>query len=232
MRQIMKNKKLTSFLLSTIFCLTCMSYNAFAQENKKILPAPGSMSSTVKKITNPHELENYTDFIKNTPQGYKLEEVIEFNYTPNQNGTSYSIPKFDMPSSWTVRLFDKWEAKNIKKDSYEIYLPGNPIISDWFDGPCNLTETYSGTGSVHVTSSTGINASIASASIGLDLGYSQTFTKTYNVKCNAKQKINIKVFINYTQWRYDAYKNGKKVGEEFIHKPIGLKFTQAVYTKK
>lgn len=158
------------------------------------------------------------------PNGYRLVEVVEQDY-------NVVNPEINIDGKGYVAYSSGWEIRNFRVDSYQIYYPEDPVVSDYFDDPANFIETYSATGTATFNFSSGIDVSIAEAKVGFTSSYSETFKKEYQVKADENEIVNVSVFINYKQWRFDAYYNNEFKGTEFIHKPIGLKFVQKRYRK-
>lgn len=155
------------------------------------------------------------------PPEYKLVEVVETNYNVDDVNTI----------SKESRFWNSWEIRNLSEDNYDIYYPDDPVISDYFDGPADFEQDFSATGSATFNFSTGIDLDVVEAKLGFSSSYSETFTRKYRVQASDDEMVNIKVFINYKQWRFDAYYDGEYKGTEFVHKPIGLKFMQYKYRK-
>lgn len=225
-------KKRLLVIVLTLAMLMSLTTSVYAVSNEGKMDTDLPEVEEINRITDQVELsEIEKELGSEVPEGYRLIEVIESKTSiPFEDTKSLNIG-FDLHHSNDLAWFARWEAKNIKKDSYDIYFPNTPINSSWYDGPMSQSITFTETVKAHFTAKTGISSKIVSAEIGFTAGYDITKSQEYSVSCASDERLNIKVFGNFAQWRYDAYKNGKYQGEEFAHKPIGLIFRQYRYAK-
>lgn len=222
----MKNRifAVVSLLLFSFFAL---SSSVVADVEQDVVPVFSH------RIVDSAELALLQAQDTDAPEGYQLVEVIETYFPVTGNNILDSDDNFynKLHEHYQPLLWDTWEARNLQKDSYDIIYPNSPLVSDYFEGPANFTQTYTQTASAEFTSSTGISGNIVAAKLDIGVGYSNTFTRSFEVSAKLNEIVNVKVFASYNQWRYDAYKNGSFMGEEFVHKPIGLAFRQYRYAK-
>ncbi|WDV47524.1 hypothetical protein PV797_07535 [Clostridiaceae bacterium M8S5] len=215
-------KKLLIVLLLTSLLLT-LSTTTLAQ-NTDFNP---NEINTHSVITNPAELKKIVvNEDLDVPEGYKLVKVTTYS-------TSQSTPSFiENKNISSVKFFwgTNWSIRN-KQCLGDYYFPNNELQSDWFDGPCDIEETYSESVSATFSTNAGISASSISAGIGFSVTDSTTKQKTFRTSVSAGKKLNVKVYGNYKKYTFDVYKNDKKDGTGTAYKPIGLYFRQFTYSR-
>lgn len=212
-------KKLFCFALSLILVIP-MSLSAFATEfdgDKVISDCVVTDSDEIQRI----QLDDPVEI----PEGYHIEE-IRYVTVAFDSAEAATLPPYLQP-----QLFDKWEVKNVSKDSNEYYFPNNPLTSDWIDGPSSYTETFKYTVTGTYTSDVSVKAEVVEAGVGFSVSEGTEFEKSYNISVPQGKKMNLKVYGNYFRYSFDVYKNNEYQGSGKAYKPIGLTFKQVLYAQ-
>lgn len=165
-------------------------------------------------ITNEHDKTSFEKrIIINTINSQLLEEL---NSEKNSN---------IKPTFW-----DRWEIKNFRKDNYNIIYPNNPLRVSTY-GPGKGRMSINQIVAVGFTASTGISFNMVEARVGFSLKASYGIEDTQEIQVPRGKRGRITAYTLYAQWRMDVYKNGKYVGQEFVHKPIGVSFNVDIFNK-
>lgn len=221
------------------FCVLLVFFSVFIAQFEVYAVSKLNKDSEIVSesvITDKKILDHLTKngFIE-VPDGYKLEKIIitDKNYSKINENTEFSKYYYkDSLLNSTSLFFLNYKISNFKKDNYQITYPNSPIRVSMYEGPSNSTMEISETISNEVSSNTGISIKMIEAKVGHSATYSRTFRDSYSISVPKGKKIRVKAFALYDQWRMDIYMNNNYIGEEFFHKPTGIKFTQEVFTLK
>lgn len=102
--------------------------------------------------------------------------------------------------------------------------------SSIYDGPANVTKTYSRTNSISYTCNVNVNADIVAAAVGFSIGKNQTVTESYSFTVPTNHQIELRVFTNYQEKSFDVGDDLGGLlyysGSGLAFKPVGLIFQQ------
>jgi hypothetical protein len=102
--------------------------------------------------------------------------------------------------------------------------------SSIYDGPAEVTKTYTRTASSSFSTNIKIDYKIIEAAVGFTFTSGQQVSEAYKLTVPANKKIELRVFTNYQQKSYDIGDNyGGLVyysGSGTAQKPVGLIFQQ------
>lgn len=126
-----------------------------------------------------------------------------------------------------------YEIRNVRHSPNQFYYV-NQYDSDWFYGPCEVSETYT----KEVETKSKMDTTIGKSTVKLSVGYSHsekyTVSKTFKTSVAAGKVLNIRVHANFASAQFDIYNkyNGNLVEKDaWIAKPVGLVFLQYTYSK-
>ena len=203
-------KKISSLVLG-LAVLICTTLNLNAAESKETKIVEN------KTITDVNECTDIVDeYEKNNFEKREIINIIDPNL-------ANETPDHSVGDIQTTMFWDKWEIRNFKKDNYNIVYPNSPLRVSYY-GPGTGKMSINQSVSVDFTASTGISWNMVEAKVGFSLKSSYSVTDTQEIRVPAGKKGKITAYTLYDQWRMDVYKNGKYVGQEFVHKPIGVSF--------
>lgn len=211
-----------SILLLSVFTVNAMSLYPTTTEDDTELEL-----ESVTTITDKEELEEIIESQNlSVPTGYYLEKVDVIVY--NTEDTINTIPSSSIQPRGLI-----YEIRNIRVSPKEFYYV-NEYDSDWFDGPCSISETYSTECSVKYDYSVNIGDSTVEASLGYSKEYRTVCTKTFSTTVAAGKRLNVRIHPNYKSTEFDVYNKltGNLTEKDcWIAKPIGLIFMQYTYSK-
>lgn len=221
-------KKITCIItVISILLLTVFSTNA---QNLYPIGTKDNTELKLESITTITDKEELKEIIEeqnlSVPAGYYLEKVDVIVY--NTEDTINTIPSSSIQPRGLI-----YEIRNIRVSPKEFYYV-NEYDSDWFDGPCSISETYSTECSVKYDYSVNIGDSTVQASLGYSKNYKTVCTKTFSTTVAAGKKLNVRIHPNYKSTEFDVYNKltGNLVEKNcWIAKPIGLIFLQYTYSK-
>lgn len=217
-----------SILLLSVFQVNAISrYPTITEDNTEL------ELESVTTITDKETLDEIiTNQNLNIPTGYHLEkvDVIVYNADNSENTLSNSFAAEDTIQPMAGLIY---EIKNIRVSPKEFYYV-NEYDSDWFDGPCTISETYSKECKAKYNYSVGIQNSTVEASLGYSKSYKTVCTKTFSTTVASGKRLNVRIHTNYKSTEFDVYnKLTGNLAEKncWIAKPIGLIFIQYTYSK-
>ncbi|PKZ28640.1 hypothetical protein CYJ41_08030 [Campylobacter ureolyticus] len=220
-------KKISSLVLG-LAVLICTTLNLNAAESKETKIVEN------KTITDVNECTDIVDeYEKNNFEKREIINIIDpnlANETPDRFVLANETPDHSVGDIQTTMFWDKWEIRNFKKDNYNIVYPDSPLRVSYY-GPGTGKMSINQSVSVGFTASTGISWNMVEAKVGFSLKGSYGVTDTQEIRVPAGKKGKITAYTLYAQWRMDVYKNGKYVGQEFVHKPIGVSFHVDIFNK-
>lgn len=208
-------KKVVSLLLVFVFVFsTCI--NAQATE----IHTENQILSTTD-ITNLQEIAE-----QETPEGYILEDVdMEIVYFDS----SAMSDDAELPIEPRGIIY---ELRNVVHTDFE-FMYTNDYESDYFYGPCTVSETYTKSTKATVNASTDIGKSTLSAGLGFSFTKEFTVSKTYSTSVAADKYLHLKIYVVYRQSTFDIYNKwtGEKVESSWAGKPVGICVLQYTYSK-
>ncbi|MCX8131621.1 MAG: hypothetical protein N3I35_16200 [Clostridia bacterium] len=202
---------------------------------------------TITTITDKDELKN-PDVMAGAeiPEGYKLVEVkIGVMNSEDEDLTSKQDPpsSTDNPQAITQAVIlppiYSYYAKNAVENPVECYFPNNPDYSDWYDGPASISISEQRGFLAKYTATVGLTVSDIEAAVGFEVGINYNRTVTYSITASSTEKVNVKVFSNNKETKYEEWKQcisripytSEFVGTRYAYKPIGSIWKQYRYTK-
>lgn len=109
----------------------------------------------------------------------------------------------------------------------------NEYDSDWFYGPCSVSETYTRESTVKIDIDTTIGNGTVSAAVGYSITDTYVKSKTFTTTVAANKKLNVRIHTNYKSTQFDIYNqwsNNLVEKDAWTAKPIGLVFVQYTYS--
>lgn len=208
--------------------------------------------ATITTVTDPDELKN-PDVIAGAeiPEGYKLVEV-KIGVSNSIDEKSTALPSSENPitssksstiqpqSTSDIFSTNYYYAKNPVVNPIEVYFPNSPDYSDWYDGPSSVSISEARGFNANYSSSVGLSKGVISATVGFDVGTQYSRTVTYSVNVDAGKKVNVKVFSNNKETKFEEWlrvttlgivQSDSRVGYGYGYKPIGAIWKQYTYSK-
>lgn len=222
-------KCMMSVVLVMALCIcSCLWTIAYANTTNPEIPDQSIDYNQLSVITNPTELKKIIEEQElDVPVGYHLEKVEVFCY---MDKTEQKNEGFDENIQPNALLY---EIRNVRVSPNEFYYV-NEYDSDWFYGPCSVSETYTRQSSVKIDIDTTIGNSTVSAAVGYSITDTYTKSKTFSASVASGKILNVRVHTNYKSTQFDIYNQwtGNLVERDaWTAKPIGLVFVQYTYSK-
>lgn len=179
-------------------------------------------------ITNQAELQNIIETQQlNVPTGYHLEKVEIYRYTDaDEEQIASTLESTIQPYALLYTI------KNVRHSPNEFYYV-NEYDSDWFYGPCSVSETYTRESTVKIDIDTTIGNGTVSAAVGYSITDTYVKSKTFTTTVAANKKLNVRIHTNYKSTQFDIYNqwsNNLVEKDAWTAKPIGLVFVQYTYS--
>jgi hypothetical protein len=225
MRQTRRKTK-TGLALLLLMAISCISINpavASAKNISSIKDEYGFESASSKVITDSDELQQIVvDDNLDVPKGYTLVkvEVTVVNSNSNTINNTNSL-KNNVLDSTGISITSI-------KDIPDVYFV-NDYVSNWYYGPCTISEEFSQERSVSKEASVGISNDIVEAKYGVTIGKKITNTSTFNAAVSAGNKLNVQIFTNYHQYYFSIKSGSQQIGTGSIYVPMGLIIKQYTY---
>ncbi len=233
----MNKNKVMSMMLALVMIFN-VSAPAFAEsiDDRRI-----DSKDKTSIITNKDELQRIIneDDIE-IPEGYKLLDVVDsieeisVDFSKDslelmQNSASTS--NFDEVSQ--TRWFWFWDDWKVKNRQYlgEYYFPGNPLRSDYFEGPCDISETYTEQVKAEVHTGVNVGNDVLGAELGVSLAQEESVSTHFKTSVPSGIELNVIIYGMYKKYSYDIYKNGYYRGTGTLYVPSGLYARQLRYYK-
>lgn len=206
-------KRLLSFLsVCVLVFLTCTSAQATGiYDENQIFPAD---------ITNLEEIAE-----QEALEGYSLENIdVEIVYfedsISSEDADLYVEPRGVI-----------YEVRNVVHTDFE-FMYTNDYESDYFYGPCTVSETYTKSTKATVNASTNIGKSTLEAGLGYSFTKEYTVSKTFSTSVASGKYVHLKIYVVYRQSTFDIYNKwtNEKVESTWSGKPVGMAVVQSTYT--
>lgn len=219
-------KKIIALVLIVVF-IFMTGVCPFAVDDKS---SENNMYSFHRIIDNPNELKK----IEKDEQtallldGYHLENVIIDQYICEP--IFQSIPS-KVENNTSIEPYALlYKIKNVKTESPFIF----PDIYELnvYQGPAKISETYTRSEKVGLSTGVRIGKSTVSAAVNYDVSKEYTVSKTFSVTVASGKILHVKVHIIYRRTSFDIYNkytNNLVRKYAYADKPIGLQFTQYIY---
>ncbi len=232
----MKNlaKKVSSLVCCAILCLS-LNANAFA--------------ATSSDLDGPTKLplfeQNGTNSLENTKDGTIVitdkEQIAEIAKQQNLNDPD-SITKI----TYDFRNSSKIQGGQPKNADSEAVTPTVTVynvkdlgtgFSYWddydssiYNGPANVTKTYTRRNSSSFTCDVKVESKLVSAAVGFTIGSEQTVSEAYSFTVPANHQIELRVLTNYQMKSFDVGNDYGGLlyysGSGTAQRPVGLIFQQ------
>lgn len=102
--------------------------------------------------------------------------------------------------------------------------------SSIYNGPANVTKTYSRTNSISFTCDVSVDSKLVAAAVGFAIGKNQTVSEAYSFTVPANHQIELRVFTNYQEKSFDVGNDYGGLlyysGSGTAQRPVGLIFQQ------
>lgn len=218
-------KKCLSAIITIVLALSFSTVAFAAEKDKMEVLNISSDCDLISTITSPSELEKIiANENINVPEGYQIEKIETFIYNDKVDTIESQI----QPLGGLI-----YTIKNVRRSPNEFYYV-NQYDSDWFDGPCSVSETYTRTSEVKVDIGTNIGNGTVSAAVGFSITDKYTKSKSFTTNVAANKKLNVQIHTNYKSTQFDIYNQwtGSLIEKDaWVAQPIGLVFRQFTYSK-
>ncbi len=212
-------KKICSLamVLVSVFLINNVAYATVGNENGEII--------------NQNDFSYFEQSAENEiMDGYKLESVkVDILYDDDAfiGNDSISNSGNEIEPNGLV-----YKIKNVNHTLDE-FMFTNEFESDYFCGPCNVSETYTKSTTARANCSVNIGKSTLKAAVGYSFTKKFTVSKKFSTNVAANKYLHLKTYVVYRRTDFDIY---KILGNTFVEhtwsgKPVGLAFIQAVYSK-
>ena len=213
-------KKIISVFMVTALFISCLSVSFATERSETIHSIESKDTSLVRVIDDPEELCKWAadDVPGDITKSYKLEKIEIFQYNTSELKYEDLISTIHINNSTPFEpMALLYEIRNVRHSPNQFYYV-NKYDSDWFYGPCDISETYSKEAETKHDS------------------FSQKYivSKTFSTKVAENKVLNVKVHVNYTSALFDIHNkyNGQLIeSDAWVAKPIGLIFLQYTYSK-
>ncbi|MDR2650371.1 MAG: hypothetical protein LBB94_11750 [Clostridiales bacterium] len=113
------------------------------------------------------------------------------------------------------------------------YIYSNNYISHIFNGPANVSQTFSKTDNQAITGSVGVTfKKVVELKFGVTINRTDTQSTTYSFSVPANKTVELKVFTNYQKLDYEVWRDfgglGYYYASDTLYKAVGLKFEQII----
>ncbi|MCM1363679.1 MAG: hypothetical protein NC215_01705 [Ruminococcus sp.] len=214
-------KKFISFIF-VIICVMTTFTNVFAinEESVEIYSEPNHAYH--QTIIDPEKLSE----IESTEQldDYKLEKVNIDSYIFDTDLENIAITPGIEPNALLYKIQNvKTESPFVFPDIYDL---------DVYQGPANISTTYTRTEEVGLHLGISIGNSTVSAAVGYDISKKYTVSKTFSTTVPSGKILHVKIHVIYRRTSFDIYNkytNNCVKKYAYTDKPIGLQFTQYTY---
>lgn len=162
------------------------------------------------------------------PVGYRLERINCYTY--HMPDAVQSVDPQMQPSASGLL----YATKNVFHGTRDFFYPDYPEASNYYEGPATVSETFSYSKSVIVSTSVPLGARTVKSTVGYDAEQFYQVEKLHHTIVPANKKIQNKVYIVYNQTTFDIYNKltGKLVQQgAYTNKPIGLLIFEYTYSK-
>ena len=210
-------KRIFSIILMLILVLTCpTAYASFDNVNEEII------CQNAVDYFEQHAISEKFD-------GYELESVkVDIVYDSNLSADNNQLNNSNQiePNGLVYKI------KNVNH-TLEEFMYVNDYESDYFYGPCDVSETYTKSTKATVNCNVSIGKSTLKGAIGYSFTKEFTVSKNFSTKVAANKYLHLKTYVVYRRTDFDIY---KILGNTFVEhawsgKPVGLAFVQSVYSK-
>lgn len=229
-------KKIISVFMVTALFISCLSVSFATERSETIHSIESKDTSLVRVIDDPEELCKWAtdDVPGDITKSYKLEKIEIFQYNTSELKYEDLISTTHINNSTPFEpMALLYEIRNVRHSPNQFYYV-NKYDSDWFYGPCDISETYSKEAETKHDISTTIGKETVNASIGYSFSQKYIVSKTFSTKVAENKVLNVKVHVNYTSALFDIHNkyNGQLIeSDAWVAKPIGLIFLQYTYSK-
>ncbi len=226
-------KNVTSIILAIILLfstqISIYAKDDLTNSQSKIDEFQNYTLTTEMVITDQDELDEYAKkFNYAPPEGHNLEKIEIYAYIDNSSKSLDLLVSDTVVANPVQPLGLFYTIKNVRVSPKEFYYV-NDYDSDYFYGPCDVSESYTKTSSTKISVSTNIGNSNLKAAIGYDRNDTFSYTKTFSTSVAAGKVLNVRVHTNYKSTEFDIYNTvtGELVEKNaWTAKPIGLIFMQ------
>lgn len=193
------------------------------KENSKSLEKEYNYrTGNTTKITDPQKLQQIiVEDNLDVPKGYTLSEVTisVLNDTSNTSNTNRNNSiQGDNPNFTIVPI----------KDVHDVYFT-NEYDSDWFEGPCSVSEEYSRKSYITKSVTISVADERISSEYGITVGKEVTKSATFQTTVAANEQLNVRIHTNYLQHYFKIMNGTLQVGTGSAYEPVGLIFKQYRY---
>lgn len=210
-------KKIVSIFMSfIIICMSFLPVNATSINEEGI----SEDSCSIELIETPEALERIVIEDNLTiPDGYALKQVKTITYNLNScSGNYVSTDNIVAPQGII------YELRNVRKNTMEFYYV-NEYMSDYYDGPANISQKYTMSSEVKRSFDLSIGKSTLTTGVGYDVSLTYTVSKNVEASISKDEILNVRTYINYSRTDFDIYNkwNDSIVEKDaWTAKPIGI----------
>lgn len=238
------NKKLLCIAFSAILCVPMLSSNAFASD----INSSNSLTKLpiLEQIkSNGINSNKSTDIgiITITDKGQIAEIAKEQNLNDPESITkiTYEFHNFsniqesqqienNANANSSINSVTSTQAIYNVKDLGTGYSYWDQYDSSIYDGPAEVTKTYTRTASSSYSANIKVDYKIIEAAVGFTFTSGQQVSEAYKLSVPANKKIELRIFTNYQKKSYDIGDNYGgliyNTGSGTAQKPVGLIFQQ------